>query len=138
MSMSCRPSGRAAFTRTLRRATNLLLATLAGTLASTAVHAQSASFTLYDKTNLPTGTYKIYYTGYSTTGPNGPLVLQSDGSWAVPANTTSTATLPCYEFVAGTAPRSRSTAPTPRCLRSRAFLRSPASAPVSTTSSSPT
>ncbi|MCC7326918.1 MAG: hypothetical protein IT521_08960 [Burkholderiales bacterium] len=77
-----------------------------GMLAATVACAQTpttATFTLQDKTNLPAGTYQIYVTGFSTSGPNGPLILQADGSWAVPTApvapaTTVTGTLPCYRF----------------------------------------
>jgi len=73
-------------------------------LSVSIVHAQ-AVFTLKDKTNLKKGTYKIFVTGY---GSN-PYVLQQDGSWAVPAFTSGTATLPCYEFTDDTSVPNRIT-----------------------------
>lgn len=73
--------------------------------AALAVHAQStAVFTLKDRTNLEKGTYKIYVTGFSTAGP---YFLQQDGSWAAP--TTTTGTLPCYEFTSDTTVQNRIT-----------------------------
>ncbi|MGB5734417.1 MAG: hypothetical protein WBM40_08240, partial [Thiohalocapsa sp.] len=80
------------------QASKLLPLLLVAALASTVVHAQTATFTLQDSTNLTPGTYQIYVTGYSTAGP---YVLQSDGSWGAPAAPTpptTTATLPCYRF----------------------------------------
>ncbi len=88
----------ASIVRQLWQAMKLLPALLVAALASTAVHAQTATFTLQDSTNLTPGTYQIYVTGYSTAGP---YVLQSDGSWGAPAAPTppaTTATLPCYRF----------------------------------------
>jgi uncharacterized repeat protein (TIGR02543 family) len=73
----------------------LLLATLVAVFAASAAYAQTAVFTLQDKTNLPAGTYQIYVTGFSTPGP---YALQADGSWATPATPTGTATLPCWRF----------------------------------------
>ena len=58
-----------------------------------AASAQVATFTLSDDTHLPTGTYQIYVTGFSTAGP---YVLQQDGSWATPVQ--ASGTLPCYRF----------------------------------------
>ena len=91
--------------RSLHSAARLLL-TVLGLLVATAASAQTATtatFTLQDKTNLTSGTYRIYVTGFSTAGPNGPLILQADGSWAVPTPpvspaTTVNGTLPCYRF----------------------------------------
>ncbi|MCC6196638.1 MAG: IPTL-CTERM sorting domain-containing protein [Burkholderiales bacterium] len=81
----------------------LVLAVLL-TVVAAAAHAQSAVFTLKDKTNLASGTYKIYVTGFSTAGP---YVLQQDGSWAAP--TANTGTLPCYEFTSDTTVQNRIT-----------------------------
>lgn len=61
--------------------------------ASTA--AQTAVFTMQDRTNLAPGSYQIYVTGFSTAGP---YVLQSDGSWLTPPISATATTLPCYRF----------------------------------------
>jgi len=96
--------------QSLRRAAGRLIVPALGMLAATAAGAQTtATFSLQDKTNLPAGTYQIYVTGFSTAGPNGPLILQADGSWAVPTPpvspaTTITGTLPCYRFSPGVTP----------------------------------
>ncbi len=95
----------------LRTTARLALATMVGAFVATAAFAQStATFTLVDKTNLASaGPYQIYVTGFSTAGPNGSLILQQDGSWAVPAPPNSgtvsgTRTLPCYRFSPGMVP----------------------------------
>ncbi len=94
-----------------RRAAGRFVAAMFGLVVAAAASAQtSATFTLVDKTNLASaGAYQIYVTGFSTAGPNGPLILQADGSWAVPALPSSgtvsgTRTLPCYRFSPGANP----------------------------------
>lgn len=96
-SIGRRESNSSALLQSLPSAALRLFVTLLGTLAATVASAQ-AVFTLQDKTNLPTGTYQIYVTGFSTAGP---YVLQPDGSWAAPTAPVSpatTAALPCYRF----------------------------------------
>lgn len=76
----------------LRIAVAALLALVMG-----AAHAQTASFTLVDQTNLTPGTYQIYVAGFSTAGP---YVLNNDGTWITPAAPApgDTATIPCWRF----------------------------------------
>src|SRR5215207_4223422 len=64
-------------------------------LVAASASAQTAVFTLQDATNLAPLPYQIYVTGFSTAGP---YVLQADGSWQMPAVTSTTKTLPCYRF----------------------------------------
>jgi len=96
--------------RPLRRGAMRLLVPALALLAATAAGAQTtATFTLVDKTHLTPGSYQIYVTGFSTAGPQGPLILQQDGSWANPPApvapaTTITGTLPCYRFSPGVTP----------------------------------